>query len=149
MGVLALPLYTCCSFLVWLTWGGRHEIEERRYALLHATDHHAILAAAQEFLTKKLTYRPDPKWNAPTADYPDPKDPNMPAAVKALRPSTIVTGTDYVQFEMGGGFFHYGLIASPIADFDPNQRRIGLASVKLINGVWYYAEDGKLPSRKP
>jgi hypothetical protein len=132
-----------------MTWGGVRRVEERRYALLYATDHHAILAAAKEILAKRGAYRPDPKWDSPSADLPDPNDPNMPASVKALRPNTIAIEDNYVQFEMGAGFFHYGLVASPVAAFDPNQLRTGMAYVKLINGVWYYAEDNKVPARKP
>lgn len=149
VAVSALPLYTCYRFVAWSTWKGSRKIEEGRYALLYETDHYAILNGAKEILANRLTYTPDPMWNPPSPEKPDPNDPNMPAAIKTLRPKTIALGPDHVTFEMGGGFFHYGLIAAPGDDFDPNRVPTGLVYVKLINGVWYYAEDNKLPARKP
>lgn len=145
IAVVALPL----GVVALMPWVGRRRTEKRRHALFYATDHHAILAGAKEILAKKLTYRPDPTWQPPSTEKPDPNDPNMPAAIKALSPKTIAVGPDHVTFEMGGGFFHYGLIASPVDDFDPNQVPTGLVYVQLVKGVWYYAEDNKLPARKP
>jgi len=106
---------------------------ESRYTrpekLLHDTDHPAVLRACREMLA--LHRRGE------LPGQPEPNDPGIPEAVRALRPAYIVVGDDSVQLEMHGGFDHYGFFA--YAEGSAKEGRWG--GKKLIDGLWFYAED--------
>jgi len=119
------------------------EITRRERELLYHTDHAAVLAACREVFANQGKYRTNPAWNGMSparTDLPDPADPNIPAAIKKLLPADIRIGRDNVRIELGGGFLHYGLIG-----YQPGAP--GEGTLKLREGLWYYAEDGNVPSR--
>ena len=46
-----------------------------------------------------------------------------------------------MRIELGGGFYHYGL-----AEQLPGAAKPAFAVKQLVPGLWYYAEDGKVPA---
>ncbi len=140
--LILFPLWAGLRFVYWVGWGSHRHIQSRQHLLVYGLNPGAILAAAPEIRQNASTYRQDPTWNnvpAGTFRYPDPNDPALPAAIKALKPSSIIIETHSVRIEMGGGFFHYGVIAYP-----PGIRGHGLK--ELTPGLWYYADDHRIPA---
>lgn len=139
--VAAWPALIVVNFGYYWLWGAQKEIVARQKQLLYKTNPNALLAAARQIHASAGTYRPHPTGQPQDNRHPDPNDPNMPLIVKGLLPSTIAIDKDIVQIEMGGGFYHYGVIAymtSPTS-------LVPMGTLQLTPGLWYYAEDGRVP----
>jgi hypothetical protein len=134
LAVVAVPVFIASS--------DAGEVTRRERDLLYRTDHPVVLAACREVFANQATYRRNPEWNnrgpGRRTDLPDPEDPNIPAAIRDLHPTTIEIGPDYVRLEWGGGFLHFGLIG-----YLPGAP--GHGTKKLLDGLWYDAEDGTVP----
>ena len=100
-------------------------VKAKERQLLYQTDSQKLLAACREICDKKLTG--------------GPTNPAMPAIIRSLKPNYVGVGDNEVDLEFGGGFFHYGVTA-----FRPGVR--GAGTKEIIPGLWFYAENGKVPS---
>lgn len=125
------------------TIGASHRIEQKQRTLLYATDHQKLLEACDEIRANWKKYKHDVSWSGAPNDFshPDPADPAFPAIVRALKPLYITVTDGDVSIEMGGGFYHYGVIA-------PKTSRPCMKTKELVPGLWYYAEDGKVPPKE-
>jgi hypothetical protein len=65
-------------------------------------------------------------------------DPRVPAVLRVLKPSAIFVHPDYVALDFGGPFFEMDIRA-----FKPGVA--GNGTKKLVEGLWFYSEDGSYP----
>jgi hypothetical protein len=118
----------------------RHSINQRERGLLYQTDHAALAQIMREFAT-------DRQWASgqPTKSEFDPlaafraSDESLPPALRVLKPSGILIFDDRIELEFGGAFLHFGIRA-----FRPGLP--GNGTKRLGDGIWFYSEDGYVPS---
>jgi hypothetical protein len=126
--------------------GLRHAINQRERGLLYDTDHAVLAQIMREFAT-------DRQWASgqPTkSEFGPPEfgpliafgasDQSLPPALRVLKPSRIIIFDDRIELEFGGAFLHFGIRA-----FRPGLP--GNGTKRLGEGVWFYSEDGYVPSR--
>ena len=143
--LLALsPLvYLVGAYGDWQFWGWPREIESRKRLILYKLNPAAVLATCRQIRANQAKFRGNPFWNPPLpigSDMPDPADPLMPPIIRTIHPSGIIITPEGVHIELGGGFMHFGL-AEAIAGAPPPP----FAAKQLVPGLWYYAEDGRIP----
>jgi hypothetical protein len=66
-------------------------------------------------------------------------DPDLPASLKILKCSSVSIFPDRVRLEFGGPFLHFGIMIF-------NKGYPGEGNKQLADGVWFYSEDGRVPS---
>jgi len=142
-----IGIATALLFIVMALWlapfvGGfimvssaKRDIEANERKILYHTDHTALLAACRQAM-KTL----------PPGDYGDDvvggkEQRRLPEPIRQLKANYIVLDRDSFHIEMGGGFYHYGLEATSQDTPSP-----GTSGKQLIPGLYYYAEDGRVPS---
>ena len=143
--VTAVAMYGIVIVLVsvFVVGAGQGEIVQRQRLILYKINPNPVLAACATIRAKQALFRGNPDWHAAKGgDMPDPADPQMPPVIATLRPCTITIQPSGVQIELGGGFYHFGL-----AEQMPRTPKPVLAVKQLVPGLWYYAEDGKVPPR--
>jgi hypothetical protein len=121
--------------------GLRHAITQGEQALLYQTDHKVLAQVMREFASER-------QWSSghpPRSTFGDfiffyGEDSSLPLALRVLKPSSVRVFDDRVECEFGGAFLHFG-----IAAFRPGLA--GHGTKKLGDGIWFYAEDGRVPSR--
>lgn len=139
--VLALPAYVGARFVYFVAWGASAHAKQHQQQLLYETDHTELLAACQTVLSNPNAYPADPNWMGtplPGYCFIDPKSSTLPPIIHKLDAGTILAGAGELKIELGGGFEHYGVVATP-AGPPP------LAMKQLVPGLWYYSEAGKVP----
>jgi hypothetical protein len=126
---------------------GRNRIEERQRQLLYHTDHPALLAACRQLLKqnkqdKDYFYKVDGKI---PKEYSD-----LPMVLRHLNPMSVNVLKDQAQvhIELGGGFFHHGFIAQAEGAEEEHTSTPEEGYRKLLPGLWYYAEDNRIPNEK-
>ncbi len=132
----AVWLYPVVSFV----GGLDHLIKKRERQLLYDTDHRALAEIMRDFATER-------QWSSgqpPRSDFGDfvhfpSNDPSLPPAVRLLKPSGVVIFSDRVELEFGGALLHFG-----VAVFRPGIA--GEGTKQLGEGIWFYAENGRVPS---
>lgn len=127
--ILVLGLLMVAVVVYQVTWAAPREVRRRQEALLRA-DRDVLLAACREVYANRKRYRQNPVWNdlpPGTVDRPDPADPQMPAAIRALSPQSILIEHDHVKLEFDGGFGARGYMAGVE----------GLGTRKLAESLWY------------
>jgi hypothetical protein len=72
-------------------------------------------------------------------DYFLKGDPEVPEHLRALNPTIIRVFPERIEFDFGGAFLSFGLWV-----FRDGVE--GEGTKKLGNGIWFYAEDGRVPS---
>jgi hypothetical protein len=116
-------------------------VNERERALLYETDHPALAQVMREIAQERRWASPQPSTLAP--DDPlilDGKDSSLPIAARLLKPSHIAVFRDHIEFEFGGALLHFG-----IRTYRPGIP--GEGTKRLGDGIWFYAEDGRVPSQ--
>ena len=134
-------LFTGESSPVAFTIGLSRLIRQRERTLLYETDHAVIANVMRDFATERRWSSDQPMSGAGH----DPwmilgSDPSLPPAVRVLKPSSVFLFQDYVELEFGGALMHFG-----IRTFRPGLP--GHGTKWLAEGVWFYAEDGRVPSQ--
>lgn len=141
--LLACSLLAIGGFTAWFVLGSSYEITQRERLILYKVNPNAVLAACAQIRARRALFRGNPDWNPPPpkgGDTPDPADPQMPALIATFRPCTISILPEGVRIELGGGFNHYGL-----AEQLPGAPKPAFAVKQLVPGLWFYAEDGRVP----
>ena len=113
--------------------------EERR--ILYHIDHHALATDLRRFAAQE-------RWNNPnkseTPDFFYGNDPKLPASVREFHPGWIQINDDRIDFGCGQAVWDKS------QSFGISVWRGGLeghGTKKLADGVWFYSEDGHVPSR--
>ena len=135
--IIAIPVSIGVRFVIWTKWGLKNDIQSKQQILKTMKNGSEVLAGCREILSKSTTYRADPKWNGSVsgAVYPDPTDPAIPPAIRALAPSNItIDAGKKVTLEFGGGFSHFGLRGYAVGI-------LGEGNKDIVPGLWFYAED--------
>jgi hypothetical protein len=113
--------------------------EERR--VLYQMDHAALAIELRRFAAER-------RWNNPikstTSDFFYGNDSKLPEQLRQFRPGWIQINDDRIDFGCGQSVWDKSL------SFGISVWREGLeghGTKKLANGVWFYSEDGRVPSR--
>jgi hypothetical protein len=113
----------------------------RMHRIQHRVDHTALMAACQEMMRNRPTYKTKTFESPPKESHIDLNDRGVPAVIRRLTPSSVVVSDDVMTIEMGGGFGHYGVVAfahgNDTADRIPGW---GQKKRKLIEGLWFYSD---------
>ena len=136
-------LYLAGAFAYWQLWGQWREISDRKHLVFYKVSPNTVLAACRQIRANQAKFRGNPGWHPPPpvgSDNPDPGDPLMPPIIRTIHPSGIIITPEGVHIEMGGGFEHFGL-----AETLAGAPRPMMAVKQLVPGLWYYAEDGRIP----
>ena len=130
---LRLPLY--------LVYKAASENPQRERKLLYHTDHRELASELRKFASEH-------RWDVPdkreTRNFYYGGDPVLPPAVRALGSCWVEIKDDRV--DMGCG----QVVFDTTRSFGISVWREGLpgwGSKKLAEGVWFYSDNGKIPSR--
>jgi hypothetical protein len=127
--------------LTFLLYSMTREIpgEERR--VFYDIDHNALARELRPFAAER-------RWNNPnkasSADFFYGDDPQVPARLREFKPGWIQISDDRIDFGCGKAVWDKSL------SFGISVWREGLeghGTKKLAAGVWFYSEDGNVPSR--
>jgi hypothetical protein len=66
-------------------------------------------------------------------------DPEVPEHLRTLNPTIIRVFPERIEFDFGGAFLSFGLWIFRDGAEGEGTKRLG-------NGIWFYAEDGRVPS---
>jgi hypothetical protein len=124
---LLVVLGTCAGGIAWLHH--RADTKAQQLLLVH-TDHHALLAACREVLTRQGRDR-----------RPDPKDPALPAAIRAMAPARVVVDETSVTLVVPTPIrtlFVVGFAKGVHADESVRGR---VNARPLVDGLWYYEDE--------
>jgi hypothetical protein len=114
----------------------RMDREEQR-ELLYNVNHEVLAAELRKFATEERWSRQG-SGSEPT--LVNANDPRLPAALRVLHSSGTSIYDDRIEYDCGGPFLGFG-----IAVF--REGNPGYGTKKLGDGIWFYAEDGRVPSR--
>ncbi len=113
--------------------------EEKR--ILYDVDHKELAAELREFAAER-------RWNnwnrSPASDFFYGNDLKLPEELRQFRPGWIQIDDDRIDFGCGQSVWDKSL------SFGISVWRKGLegyGTKKLADGVWFYSEDGRVPSR--
>lgn len=118
-------------------WGRVIPDEENR--VLYHVDHTKLAASLREFAAKQRWNNPD-ALRTPNFYYVD--DPSLPVAVRDVHPSWVQINDERVDCGFGQ------IVREKSLSFGISVWRPGLegyGAKKLADGVWFYAEDGRVP----
>lgn len=137
---LAVIAVAICARIPWgalafASITNRMDREEER-ELLYKVNHVVLASELRTFANEKRWSKP---VTASDSDCFHKSDP-IPASLKILNPSQICVFDDRVEYDCGGAFLSFG-----IAVF--RQGVAGHGTKKLGDGIWFYAEDGRVPSQ--
>ena len=126
--IIVPPLY--------FAYAMHREIGERERQLLYRINHKVFASELRDFARVH-------RWNFPSEsegfDYFRGTDPDVSPELRALAPSVIRIFNDRIEFECGGAFLSFGIVA-----FREGLR--GSGTKELGDGIWFYAEDGVVPT---
>jgi hypothetical protein len=137
---LAVIAVVICARIPWgalafASITNRMDREEERELLYNVN--HAVLAS------ELRTFANEKRWSKPVttsdSDCFHKSDP-IPASLQILNPSQICVFDDRVEYDCGGPFLSFG-----IAVF--REGVPGHGTKKLGEGIWFYAQDGRVPSQ--
>jgi hypothetical protein len=139
IGLVALVLAGPYIFIaVGFTWMFNHQIPDHQRRVLYHTDHRALLAACRDIIREKKPRLTKKEPNVAVSN----SDPSLPPIIRSLNPSWIMVDDASIFIELGGGYFHYEVIA--YAE-DAHAREVQDDHLKmLILGLWYDSEDRKV-----
>jgi hypothetical protein len=128
-------------FPIALAYSAARDIPSEEKRILYRIDHKALAQELRRFAALE-------RWNNPnrpeTADFFYGDDPKLPDSVRQFRPGWIQVSDDRVDFGCGRAVFDQS------TSFGISVWHEGLeghGTKKLTDGVWFYAEDGHVPSR--
>jgi hypothetical protein len=110
--------------------------EEEKHILYHV-DHTELAAQLRQFATE-MRWGRNEKKGEPNILWAN--DSRIPPGLEGLSPTSIAVFDDRIILECGGGLFHFGVVAF-------RQGIEGSGTKKLGVGLWFFAEDGRVPSR--
>lgn len=139
--VTALLVGIYFRFPIYFAYKMASEIPERERKILYHVDHRSLAANLRKFAAER-------KWNNPDrrsqSDFFYGDDSALPAALRDLEPSWVQIKDDHIDFG-------YGVVARERSlSFGISVWREGLpgsGTKELEDGVWFYSEDGRVPSR--
>ncbi|SRR5579884_4200416 len=109
---------------------------EAERQLLYNVNHAVLASELRSFANEK-------RWSKPVtgsdSDCFHKSDP-IPPSLKVLDPSQICVFDDRVEYDCGGPFLSFGIVVF-------RQGLAGHGTKNLGNGIWFYAEDGRIPSQ--
>lgn len=112
-----------------------HQIGEKERQLLYGINHKVFASELRDFAKAH-------RWSFPRQaegfDYFRATDPDVPPELRALDPSVIRVFDDRIEFECGGAFLSFGIVAFREGLHGSGTKEVG-------DGVWFYAEDGVVP----
>jgi hypothetical protein len=116
-------------------------IRARERALLYETDHEVLAQVMRDFATERRWSSVSPLKTS--SDEPlliDGDDGSLPPALRLLKPSRIYLFDDHMELEFGGALLHFGIRVFPPGIPGQGTKRLG-------DGIWFYAENGQVPSQ--
>jgi hypothetical protein len=120
--------------------GLQHAINEHERILLYRIDHAALAQIMRELAQeRRWTSTQVPRSKSEDPLIIDGSDPSLPPAARLMKPSHVVISDDHIEFEFGGAFLHFG-----IRTYRPGVP--GEGNKRLGDGVWFFSEDGRVPS---
>lgn len=143
--ILAVLLVLCIWLRepIYIVYKMRTAVAEKQRQILYHTNHQELAVELRRFATEQ-------RWakggnNAP-ADFYYGDDPRLPPVLKPLAPSWVEISDD--RIDVGCGMF----IREQGHSFGVSVWRDGLpgsGAKKLDEGIWFYSDDGHIPSRFP
>jgi hypothetical protein len=128
---------------IFLIYSMIREVPVKEKALLYKTEHEQLAVALRRFAAEQRWNNPE-KENSQQRDFFYGDDQNLPAAVRALKPSWVEITDDRV--DVGCGLAIWDVSRS----FGISVWRSGLpgwGTKKLAEGMWFYSDDNRVPSR--
>jgi hypothetical protein len=140
IAALALIAVAICARIPWgvipaIFIGNRLTREEER-ELLYNINHEVLASELRSFANQKRWSKTVPSADSDCFHKSDP----LPASLLILNPSQICVFDDRVEYDCGGPFLSFG-----IAVF--RKGIPGHGTKKLGEGIWFYAEDGRVPAQ--
>jgi hypothetical protein len=146
--VLSIALCIVVAYIghiVWrMTWGWKLANDAKAIRLVYRTDHRTLLAACDDLRSQRDKLLPDRSWHPASHEHPDPNDPNIPKLIRDLAPKSITIEGPWVWLEMGGGPYHFGIVAVQNSSPAPP-----IVTKELTPRLWYYSEDSLVPKPPP
>jgi len=141
--MLIMSLVLVAVIVIYVGWRGmsgmfimHRLVLERERQLLYGIDHKTLASELRKFASEQ-------RWSRSIRNAdPDAfgtSNPATPAALRILKPSAIWIFDDRIQFDCGGPFSDFGIVVFP-------EGTEGTGTKQLANGVWFYSEDGRVPS---
>ena len=128
-------------FPIALAYSAVRDIPSEEKRILYHIDRKALAEQLRGFAGRQ-------RWNnanrSQAADFFYGDDPKLPDSVRQFRPGWIQISDERIDFGCGRAVFDLS------KSFGISVWREGLeghGTKKLANGVWFYAEDGRVPSR--
>ena len=147
-GLLSATLCIVVAYIgriVWqMTWGWELATEAKAVQLVYRTDHQSLLVACDELRSRRDQLRPDLSWHPSSHTHPDPSDPNIPKMIRDLSPKSITIEGPWVWLEMGGGSYHFGIVA-----VQNNSPAPPMVTKQLTPRLWYYSQKNVVPKAPP
>ncbi len=131
-----------CAFLLvcWpvvFVFGLDRIITEKQKSILYQIDHPSLAILLRDFAA-------DQCWSVAARSkdgaFFDAYDPALPHALKLLKPTSVWIDEESIDLEFGGSLLHYGISA-----FRPGLA--GSGTKQLGEGLWFYSENGRFPSK--
>ena len=129
----------CLELAVPFAFFASRDETARERILLYKVDHQALATLLRDYATQQ-------RWGLahPPPDETDfrkiPPPPALPPELQILKPSTVRLDDDQIDLEFGGPFLHFG-----ISVFRPGLP--GTGTKKLGEGLWFYADNDRVPSQ--
>ena len=114
----------------------RMDREEER-ELLYNVNHEILAAELRKFAIEERWSKQDGSSEPMLVNA---NDPRLPTALRVLYSSGMSIYNDRIEYDCGGSLLSFG-----IAVF--REGNPGHGTKKLGDGIWFYAEDGRVPSR--
>lgn len=140
IGVMSLVLAVAAVYLagpLYFVYEMDKSIKAEQKQILYGLDHEIVAKELRKFGAET-------RWGKPTSanrfDYYKGDDPALPVVLRGLGPSAIRVYDDRVEFECGGAFLNFGLIAY-------RNGIEGTGTKKLGQGIWYFSQNGYVPPK--
>ncbi len=112
-------------------------VGHRERQILYRVDHSKLASELRTFATTR-------RWStAPHRERPDHfsgDDSELPSSVRTLKPTAVWLLDDRIDVEFGGPLVNFGIRVFPEGIKGDGVKELG-------QGIWFYADDGKLPSK--
>lgn len=117
-----------------VAWRGVEDSNPKRVQLLYRTDHVALLAACREVMANRNTFE---QRREDFRAHIDPKDPNLPAIILALQPTSIITDDENsVYLQLHGGSDDFGVYA--YSEHEASRHTNSTEQILLTSGLLFF-----------
>jgi hypothetical protein len=143
---IAIFLSSCLvlTAVIWMWWGPLTFVGavdrlliSRQKAILYFLNHDALSQVVRDYAWPKNSESGYIRFGESIFER---GDSHVPPALWIANPARIIIRKDRVDFEYGGALMHYG-----ISIFPPHEE--GSGTIKLGDGIWFYSENGRYPSK--